>query len=209
METLRNRWLSLWGACEFVGDGEAVFEMIRTRYSEPHRAYHTLGHVGHCLVEFDEVRHELPVPQAAELALWFHDIFYDTRSPDNERRSAELACTIITEAGHPELGNFVHELILDTAHHKPPQSTIGGYVVDIDLSILGADYGRFDAYEKHICKEYEWVPDEVFRARRALILEKFLEREHIYETVHFQKKYEVVARKNLVRSIRTLRAGSS
>lgn len=63
---------------------------------------------------------------------------------------------------------------------------------------------RFQEYEEHIRREYDWVPKETFVAKRAEILERFLARKRIYTTEHFFAKYEQRARANLRNSIRRL-----
>jgi predicted metal-dependent HD superfamily phosphohydrolase len=77
-------------------------------------------------------------------------------------------------------------------------------MVDVDLSILGQDPGRFWKYEDQIRKKYEWAPENVFAAKRGEILKRFLTREKIFRTDFFFAKYEALARENLRESIRRL-----
>jgi predicted metal-dependent HD superfamily phosphohydrolase len=74
----------------------------------------------------------------------------------------------------------------------------------VDLSILGQDQRRFAEYEAGIRAEYAWVPQEIFNAKRAEILQRFLDRARIYSTDHFFAKYEHQARQNLEQSIQRL-----
>ena len=77
--------------------------------------------------------------------------------------------------------------------------------MDIDLAILGADPARFAQYEAQVREEYAWVPDSVYRQKRAAILQQFLGRDRIYGTVAMQKeRLEDAARRNLVGSIKAL-----
>jgi len=77
--------------------------------------------------------------------------------------------------------------------------------VDIDLSVLGAGTERFLEYEEQIRQEYAWVPEEIFRTKRAEILERFLARDVIYRTPEFYQTHEKQARANLRASLERLR----
>jgi len=146
-------------------------------------------------------------------AIWFHDIVYDATRSDNEAASADLAEKLLREMGRgagideAETTSFiatVRGLIMDTRHAATPASLDGQYLVDIDLAILGQAAERFDAYEQAIRLEYAHVPEEAFRAGRAGVLRKFLERPAIYHTELFRQKYEAAARGNIARSIAAL-----
>src|SRR5438128_12245744 len=97
--TMKERWLRYWSAAGAQGSPEPVWADLSKRYTERHRAYHTLRHIEQCLVEFDEVRREAVDPIAVELALWYHDAVYDPHARDNEERSAVLAESVAAAAG--------------------------------------------------------------------------------------------------------------
>ena len=78
-------------------------------------------------------------------------------------------------------------------------------LMDIDLSIIGADATRFDEYETQVRAEYRWVPDFVFHPKRRAVLEDFLARPNLYSTERFQNLLEKRARENLARSLFRLR----
>ncbi|HEX7899907.1 MAG TPA: N-methyl-D-aspartate receptor NMDAR2C subunit [Planctomycetota bacterium] len=168
-----------------------LLDLLKARYAEPHRRYHTLEHIEHCLAEFDPALAQ--DPEAVELAIWFHDAVYDTRRSDNEERSAAWLLELLPEAKRAA------ELILVTKHHQAstPDEAL---LVDVDLAILGQSKERFDRYEKQIREEYAWVPGLIFRRKRRKILRGFLERPFIYGTEAFRAKYEAAARANLLRS---------
>jgi len=86
-----------------------------------------------------------------------------------------------------------------------PKNIDEKFVVDIDLSILGQLQERFDEYEKNIKKEYSQIPEEKFKGGRKIILKKFLDRQNIYFTDFFRKKYELQARENLERTLSQLK----
>lgn len=203
---LKERWLRLLGV-EADNLWLAELDKVLEYYSEPHRAYHTLRHIEHCLAELDEAQGIVSFDiRTLELAIWYHDVIYDTKSKGNEQASAELAKQVLFNHGFAH--NFIEAvflMIMDTAHEN---SEIERYdsmlMLDIDLAILGQPEERFDEYEREVRIEYQWVPEEAFRTGRAAILQMFLDRPSIYRTPHFQGKYEVQARKNLRRSIQQL-----
>jgi predicted metal-dependent HD superfamily phosphohydrolase len=202
-----ERWKNLWRAAGAQTETASHFDQLVQLYNEPHRHYHNSRHIVDCLNEFDLTRHLAKEPLAVELAIWFHDAIYDPRAADNEERSADLAKQCITEAGLEEtLARSVNALVLATKQHDNSLHPDAPLLVDIDLSILGQPANRFWEYENQICKEYAWVPEEIFRTKRAEILERFLARKQIYNTDHYFSQLETQARANLDQSIRKLRS---
>lgn len=202
-----QQWLVLWQRLGAQGDSHAVYNDLVARYSEPHRAYHTLEHIGHCLDEFEQVRQLATNPDAVELALWYHDAIYDTNAKDSEKRSSALAVEMVRNASLSDnLGQSVANLIIATKHSATPTDSDVQLIVDIDLSILGQPENRFDEYERQIRKEYKLVADDKFAAGRSAILRSFLDRPSIYSTQFFRNKYEMQARRNIARLLARLRA---
>ncbi len=187
------------------------YALIRlvAEYYQPGRFYHTMDHIEHCIAEFDGARHLAMRPAEVEFALWFHDAIYDPLKKDNEEQSVLFALEIGRECGVPEdFLQRVGALIMETKHPSLPDNDDGRLIVDIDLAILGQPEDVFDKYEENIRKEYSFVPEDVFRSKRAEILHSFLDRPSIYCTEFFRKKYEVQARRNLQRSIQKLKSPS-
>ncbi|HUR45226.1 MAG TPA: hypothetical protein VMZ27_05045 [Candidatus Saccharimonadales bacterium] len=203
---LEQRWSALWTEVKANGDPLPPFQLLTQHYSEPQRAYHNLRHIEDCLNELDTVAIEAKDRVAIALALWFHDVIYDPRGSDNEEKSAALMMKVCAEGGVPTTTLAASQgLIMATKAHKGSGHPDIPLIVDIDLSILGKDPERFEEYEHQIRQEYAWVPAQVFRAKRAEILENFLGRETLYYTSHFQENYEEQARRNLKNSIAKLR----
>src|SRR6185503_17820748 len=172
---LETRWATLWERLSAAGDLPVVWQRLHAAYTEPHRRYHTLAHLEHCLLEFDAARELAQDPLAVEYALWFHDLHYDTHASDNEERSASEADAVLSRAGWPEERRArVRQMILDTKHAAIPASPDGTLMADVDLSILGQPRTRFEAYEREIREEYAWVPGVLFRLIRRAILGQFL-----------------------------------
>lgn len=209
MKDLKNRWIELCKRINAKGDTVAYYTRIKTLYSEPPRFFHTLeGHIAHCLDEFDGSRHLADHPDEVEMALWLHDITYDTRRKDNEERSAQFGYELSKEMGLSDsFRRKAYNLILVTKHKMVPEKIDAKLVVDIDLSGFGLPEEKFDENNKNIRKEYSWVPEERFKAGRAAILQEFLppNRPYIYCTDFFRRKYETKARRNLKRLLTQLR----
>jgi len=179
-------------------------DVIIKRYNEPHRKYHNLNHIIYCLNLFEEVKELSLFPEDTKLAIWFHDLIYDTQRPyTNELESAGLAEDILRNLGYPKIRiKNVYEMIRATSHLSVNHTNLDTKILlDIDLSIFGdPDY---NAYEKAIREEYGFLTEEDYKVVRKDILESFLD-ERIYLTDYFYDKFEALARKNLTQAIKNL-----
>ena len=205
--TTNQRWHNLWHSIGATSDPEPVWECLVQAYTQPQRAYHSLNHIEDCLAKLDWAHSIAERPDLLEVAIWFHDVVYDTHKQDNEAQSAAWAVREL-RAGHvsPEIADAVEKLILVTQHQRPPARTDESLLLDIDLSIFGEAPAVFDRYEMLIRQEYAWVPKMAYCEARAGILESFLRRTSIYHNAIFQQSYEAQARDNLARSIKRLKS---
>ena len=187
----------------------AVRDELIARYGEPHRRYHTMAHIEDCLAQV-AASIDLTGDQREllEAAIWFHDAIYDPTRGDNEAESARLARERLTAAGAPEpFIDEVERLILLTAGHSvEPDDRLGARLVSIDLSILGAEPERYDAYAAAIREEYAHVPEPAYRAGRAAIMGRFLESDRLFADPVWAMRYETRARANIRREIGALTA---
>jgi predicted metal-dependent HD superfamily phosphohydrolase len=206
MSTL-ELWLASWRALEADPPDADLFLRLCERYSEGHRAYHTLNHIRECFQQLAGYPLEPDQRGELEIALWFHDAIYDTQRHDNENLSAAWAADSLERAAVPQqvIAN-VRDLILITKCHSTPATPDQALMIDIDLSILGAAPDRFYEYERQIRHEYSWLPEDAYRDARSRVLREFQDRHLLYTTEHFRKTLEVRARENLARSLRSLRA---
>jgi predicted metal-dependent HD superfamily phosphohydrolase len=139
------------------------------------------------------------------LALWFHDAVYDPRGHGNEAASAQWAAWVLREAGAgAAVVERVEALVMATCHSALPSTPDARLLVDIDLAILGAEPARFAEYERQIRDEYGFVPEPVFREKRAQILRGFLERPALFSTPDYAGRLDAPARANLARAIADL-----
>ncbi len=202
-----QRWLALWQTLEALGEPLPWFNRLQAAYSEEHRHYHNCVHVSECLRELDSARQFAQDSAAVESAIWFHDAIYDPKAQDNEERSAALARECLKQMGlGSDLQSAVVQLVLATKHHDITLGPDAPLLLDIDLSILGQPESRFLEYEAQIRQEYSSVPEPIFRAKRAEILESFLARQRLYATDWFHHRYEQHARRNIQISLQKLKA---
>lgn len=183
-----------------------VLAQLRAAYDEPHRAYHTARHVGACLRLLDdpEVKALATHPAEVEAAIWFHDAVYDTRASDNEERSARLAEECLGKAGvASDVALRIAAHVRATKDHVA-HSADGQLVIDVDLSILGAEPEAFARFEEEIRREYAWVEQVAYAAGRAAVLRRFAERPFLYGTPLLRDRFEAKARANIAAVLRSL-----
>lgn len=197
-----SRWQPPWQALGARDEGAAVCSALLAAWGEPQRHYHSRQHLGECLDWADALRATEDVVPEVELALWFHDAVYDPTRADNEARSADWAREAMQAAGIAASQiEAVCALIMATCHAAEAAHPHAPVLLDIDLAILGAPAQRFDEYEQQVRREYAFVPDALFREKRAEILRGFLARPQLYLTRTMQDRLEAQARDNLRRSL--------
>ncbi|GER11693.1 HD domain-containing protein [Variovorax boronicumulans] len=201
-QALHANWNAAWHALGVAAPDDALRLELQRRYGEPQRHYHTMQHLGECLAWFDREQALAERPGEVALALWFHDAIYDVHAHDNEARSADWARQALQAAGASDASaDRVHALVMATRHDAVPEGRDAELLIDIDLSILGAERARFDEYERQVHAEYGFVPEEIRLPRRRAILQRFLDRPAIYATPRLHALLEARARENLQRSI--------
>ncbi|MGX7872627.1 HD domain-containing protein [Mesorhizobium sp. ORM6] len=183
-------------------------------YQAGDRHYHNLAHIEAMLALAGDYRGLLGDPEAVEAAIWFHDAIYDSKAKDNEARSAALAETRLADRIDAGRMSRIGAMILATATHQLPHfddaaaTRDASLFLDMDLSILGAAPDAFDAYERAVRREYDWVEEPMWRAGRSAVLNSFLTRPHIFHTEEFRQRFEPQARLNMARSLETLQKPS-
>lgn len=208
LDAMQRGWVSLLAPFGVTpAAAYPPFDRLVETYSEPHRHYHTLEHVGEVL----RVVGRLKGGPAVQLAVWFHDAVYDPKAKDsnNERMSADLAERELTALGlPPEVVRHVADLVRSTAHFDWSWSKFTGpdfdALHDADLAILGASEVRYARYAADVRKEYAWVPDADYREGRRVILDVFLSRERIYRTEAMFAEGEEAARRNMAAEVERL-----
>ncbi len=204
MVRLKDRWKEIWQKLGVEVQQTALEELIQA-YSSTGRFYHNLAHIVDCISIFDRTKSLAAHPEEVELAIWFHDAIYDTRREDNEQKSAAWAGKVICQSGLGiDVAERVSEAILATRHPAEVQGTDARLMADVDLSIFGAEPDIFWRYEEGIRKEYAWVPEDLFRHKRAEILRGFISRPYIYYHQPYREAFEAKARVHLKQAIERL-----
>ena len=199
-----SRWEALCGNLSITTDAD-IFDALVKAHAQRHRAYHTLDHIAACLRHLDVVKSKTNYPHEVEMALWFHDAVYQPFSNTNEEDSAQWAVDWLTKRGAESAEiKRIESHILATKSHGAARNLDQRYMLDIDLSILGASPKVYDEFESNIRREYKRVPKLIFRRKRKAILEGFLTRPNIYITDYFQNRLEQQARVNIANAISNL-----
>ncbi|MER8462577.1 hypothetical protein [Mesorhizobium sp. M1396] len=192
---------------------DALKSELSALYRGPGRYYHNLAHIEAMLALAGDYRAALGDPGAVEAAIWFHDAIYDSKAKDNEARSADLAEKKLAGRADPSRLNRISAMIVATATHQVPPFDVAtstrdaSLFLDMDLAILGAAPDAFDAYERAVRREYQWVEEPMWRAGRSAVLKNFLARPHIFHTEEFRQRFEQQARENMTRSLAALTTG--
>ena len=186
----------------------SVFDLLKQKHTEPHRAYHNLNHLKAIFTKASGITPSLKEDPIFQLVVWFHDSIYDPLKSDNELQSAKLALELLAHEScllsEKEISQ-VEKVILATAKHLLDDSvTCCASFLDLDLSILGESYETYSLYTQQVRAEYQHVPEDLYRLGRSQVMSRFLERDSIYFTSVFQKKYELQARENIQRELRDL-----
>ncbi|MEM6805837.1 MAG: hypothetical protein AAF696_30850, partial [Bacteroidota bacterium] len=172
-----------------MSQADTAWSQLSSLYLEEGRAYHNLTHIAHMLELMD--RHLLDDEQSVELqlAIWYHDVIYDPKSKENELKSAELCKKVLQEISslNQERIEKVYLLIMSTQGHSPRiKGEENLLMLDLDLSILGAEKERYELYSKQIREEYYFYSEEDYRKGRCQVLGNFLDRKTIYFSELFQ-----------------------
>jgi predicted metal-dependent HD superfamily phosphohydrolase len=163
-------------------------------YTAPSRHYHNLTHIEDCLAALARVDGLSDAErEILNEAIWWHDVVYDATRADNEELSARLA------EQHVRADKVGRLIRLTRTHQVEPGDRLGALLISIDLSILGAEPSRYDAYAAAIRREFIHVPEADYRAGRARVLGQFAARPVIYPDASFAATYDRRARENLAR----------
>jgi predicted metal-dependent HD superfamily phosphohydrolase len=203
MVTETERAGLLDGFAALAGDGaRGAGEELLTRWSEPHRHYHTVAHLAAVLDRLGPLREYAADPVAVALGAWFHDAVYDPRAKDNEERSAMLAERLLPAGPRRD---EVARLVRLTAGHDPADDDANGAVLcDADLGVLAGPPERYAAYAAGVRQEYGFVPDADFRAGRAAVLRRLLAQPRLFRTPYGAEHWEPTARFHVRGELRLL-----
>ena len=176
-------------------------------YSAPGRHYHNLAHIQDCLGALSSIDGLSAADRDLLVqAIWWHDAVYDATKSDNEEQSAQLAEEAVPADIRDEVGRLIR---LTKSHQVAPGDRLGAILISIDLSILGAEPDRYDAYAASIRKEFSYVPEAAYRSGRSDVLRRFMARPVIFPDPGFATRYDQRARANMAREIASLNDGDT
>ncbi|CAM3596888.1 hypothetical protein GCM10016272_20750 [Psychrobacter glaciei] len=191
---------------------EMLWQAAATRYNEAHRAYHTLHHIKQLFAQFEQVKHNLYEPHIIALALHYHDVIYEPTRADNELKSADYAVEALQKYLSAEQCQHIYALIMMTATHQldaladDDKCSDAAYLLDMDLSVLGAAWSEYEAYASAVRKEYAHVPATDYCIGRTAVLKGLLAHPRLYLTDYYFERLEKQARDNIKRELTSLAA---
>ena len=194
---------------------KALWQDIAMRYNEIPRAYHSLQHIRQLFWEFEQVKQHLYQPHSIALALLFHDSVYEPTRSDNDLKSAEYAVESLSSYLSAEQCQYIYALIMMTASHQigqideliePDKYSDAAYLLDMDLSILGASWSEYEQYAQAVRQEYAHISNVDYHVGRVKVLKKLLGHPTLYLTDYYHSRLEEQARENTKREIKILRA---
>lgn len=182
---------------------EELFQWILDGYSESHRRYHNLEHLGEMLSALQDFRVRFREWDAVVMAAFYHDIIYQPGSKKNEADSARFARAALVEMKcDAAFINRVEDLILATERHVyRPGDADAALFLDIDMAILAAPVARYDRYTDDLRYEFRGIPGLFFRRGRRKFLKQLLSQDRIFHSEPFET-FEGLARTNIERELR-------
>jgi predicted metal-dependent HD superfamily phosphohydrolase len=204
---LLHAWRDALPTSATVSAVSRAADELLSRWSEPHRHYHTVEHLDAVLSVINSHADRAVDPDTVKLAAWFHDAVYDPLRVDNEEASALLAEAMLPELSVPPAQVAeVARLVRVTAGHDPlPGDRNGGLLVDADLAILAASPETYRAYTIAIRREYAHLDDGQFAAGRAGVLNNLLNLPRLFHTPVLRERWEDLARSNITAELAGIR----
>ena len=211
--TLQQHWLRHARGIGLNKPSMPLFSKLVAAYSEPRRHYHSLRHWQECLQLLERRGKGAAARHEVGMALWFHYAIYDAQREDNEDKSARWAAQALKELrAAEEAVRLIVKLIRSTRHssrasspRRLPEMAGVDLMLDIDLTIHGADRARFEDYERQVRFEYAHLSNAAFAQGRADFVEALLGRT-IYRTEVARSELEGKARESLTRALKAWRA---
>lgn len=172
---------------------------LSVAYTQPHRYYHNLSHIGDMLGRAAHLEH---FSEAQCLAVWFHDVIYHPGAKDNEWQSALFAraelLRLYRADGCLETDvNKVANMVLDTETHHA-NSKESEIIIDLDLAMFQESHEVYNMNVGRIYLEYfpsanplHYASDDApfldnakqaWIAGRGKFLERMLKRDPFYYT---------------------------
>jgi predicted metal-dependent HD superfamily phosphohydrolase len=183
-----------------VNFSENLWKKLDENYSKVNkRPYHNWLHISDLLSLSEQHQSVFENKDDVLFAIFFHDVIYNTLKTDNEEKSAVFAQKYLSLMSFPKdrIDKIAAYIIATKTHQNPTQDSDLSYFLDFDLTILGSESSRYQAYTQQIRKEYSIYPDFMYKPGRKKVLVHFLEKPTIFKTEIFQELLEEKAKENL------------
>lgn len=169
---------------------------IIAAYSEPHRHYHNINHIFELLKLCDRFNVDSP---NTYLAIFYHDVVYNTILPGNEDKSASFAETSLKKMGvSADRIDAIAGMILATKNHlqktDDPETQL---FLDLDFCIVGYPVEQYERYVQAIRQEYSSVPEFLFLRGRKKFLEAAVRATQLFHTAVFENEFGKQAKVNV------------
>jgi len=203
-----------------VEDRDNIFEKLYYGYvgskANLERTYHNFDHVLHCLTQLQFLSNmgKIEDTLALELALWFHDVFYDIRCNCNEEMSANIATDSLKGIVPDAMLFRIKELIKCTKYSgclttpyvpnytREDDDQDHLYIRDIDFSGFALLFPQVLEAGRNIRNESPFLDDLTFYEKRVKFLSLLVQDDFkIYHTELLNTMYEDTAKYNIRREI--------
>lgn len=170
-----------------------LFDQLMRRYTEPHRAYHTVTHLQELVRHYRQHEDKIQDRAAFLAILFYHDAIYtiaaDRAGGLNETESAALALQELPQLGFTLTQTArVQQAIGDTfKHHGAEGDDEAALFMDMDMAILAAPWDEYLQYTRNIKHEYApLISDQAFTTGRIGFLRGVLEQQRpIFTTPYY------------------------
>jgi predicted metal-dependent HD superfamily phosphohydrolase len=195
----------LGGSAEAAASTAAELER---RYAEPHRRYHTLGHIEAVLADCARLAGAVALPDRhraiVDLAACAHDVVYAAEPGADERASATWATEQLAACDvEPDVVESVAAIVLATVSHTSDDVS-AQVMLDADLAILAVRPELYKHYVAAVRAEYGALSDDEWRTGRAAVLDRLLDRPDLYLTDPARRWWGDRARRNVGSELATL-----
>mgnify|MGYP002784365018 FL=1 len=187
-----------------------IGDYLHAQYSGVDRHYHNVNHIVSMLDGFESLKTKFEQPAAAELAIFFHDVIYDSARSDNEEKSAIKMKELLSGKVDGEILDAAALSIEATKKHAATTNQDTNLLIDLDMAILGQPWVVYERYAKGVMQEYLPVygEEEYRQGRQKLFLEPTIAHGDIFLTDNF-KYLNQPAIRNMQREVEILKSGKS
>jgi len=179
-----------------IRHAEELANDVIKRWQEPHRVFHTLDHLDYIIKSIENITEVMSFTEEQVailiLAAFYHDVIYDPKKSDNEKKSA-FYFDETTGFLHTEITSNVTKIIHESNINDETTTELSRIFRKFDIgSIYDATIEQLVEYENQIFKEYQHVPYAQYVEGRIAVLNKLIlirptDNHYIHELIDFIK----------------------